>query len=209
MNLSNKIIELRSKNKLTQEELAEKLNVSRQTVSNWETGKCYPDIETLIIMSNKFNISLDELLKDNIKMVKEVDKKVKIASKLKYVLAIVLIISILVGVFLVKSNVEANTKIDKYEKQIEEMNLTNIPDGTTLFRLKKEYLINDIKFSDLKVNTKVKIYDKDKKLITSTYIVLINDEDIIIAPKTNEYELLYKNTMINYPNQQSLIMEIS
>lgn len=209
MNLSNKIIELRSKNKLTQEELAEKLNVSRQTVSNWETGKCYPDIETLIIMSNKFNISLDELLKDNIKMVKEVDKKVKIASKLKYVLTIVLIISILVGVFLVKSNVEANTKIDKYEKQIEEMNLPNIPDGTTLFRLKKEYLINDIKFSDLKVNTKVKIYDKDKKLITSTYIVLINDEDIIIAPKTNEYELLYKNTMINYPNQQSLIMEIS
>ncbi len=209
MNLSNKIIELRSKNKLTQEELAEKLNVSRQTVSNWETGKCYPDIETLIIMSNKFNISLDELLKDNIKMVKEVDKKVKIASKLKYVLAIVLIISILVGVFLVKSNVEANTKIDKYEKQIEEMYLTNIPDGTTLFRLKKEYLINDIKFSDLKVNTKVKIYDKDKKLITSTYIVLIKDEDIIIATKTNEYELLYKNTMINYPNQQSLIMEIS
>ncbi len=209
MNLSNKIIELRSKNKLTQEELAEKLNVSRQTVSNWETGKCYPDIETLIIMSNKFNISLDELLKDNIKMVKEVDKKVKIASKLKYVLTIVLIISILVGVFLVKSNVEANTKIDKYEKQIEEMNLTNIPDGTTLFRLKKEYLINDIKFSDLKVNTKVKIYDKDKKLITSTYIVLINDEDIIIAPKTNEYELLCINTMINYPNQQSLIMEIS
>ncbi len=209
MNLSNKIIELRSKNKLTQEELAEKLNFSRQTVSNWETGKCYPDIETLIIMSNKFNISLDELLKDNIKMVKEVDKKVKIASKLKYVLTIVLIISILVGVFLVKSNVEANTKIDKYEKQIEEMYLTNIPDGTTLFRLKKEYLINDIKFSDLKVNTKVKIYDKDKKLITSTYIVLIKDEDIIIATKTNEYELLSKNTMINYPNQQSLIMEIS
>ncbi len=209
MNLSNKIIELRSKNKLTQEELAEKLNVSRQTVSNWETGKCYPDIETLIIMSNKFNISLDELLKDNIKMVKEVDKKVKIASKLKYVLTIVLIISILVGVFLVKSNVEANTKIDKYEKQIEEMYLTNIPDGTTLFRLKKEYLINDIKFSDLKVNTKVKIYDKDKKLITSTYIVLIKDEDIIIATKTNEYELLSKNTMINYPNQQSLIIEIS
>lgn len=209
MNLSNKIIELRSKNKLTQEELAETLMVSRQTVSNWETGKCYPDIETLIIMSNKFNISLDDLLKDNIKMVKEVDKKVKIASKLKYVLTIVLIISILVGVFLVKSNVEANTKIDKYEKQIEEMNLPNIPDGTTLFRLKKEYLINDIKFSDLKVNTKVKIYDKDKKLITSTYIVFINDEDIIIAPKTNEYELLCKNTMINYPNQQSLIMEIS
>ena len=209
MNLSNKIIELRSKNKLTQEELAEKLNVSRQTVSNWETGKCYPDIETLIIMSNKFNISLDELLKDNIKMVKEVDKKVKIASKLKYVLTIVLIISILVGVFLVKSNVEANTKIDKYEKQIEEMNLTNIPDGTTLFRLKKEYLINDIKFSDLKVNTKVKIYDKDKKLITSTYIVFINDEDIIIAPKIDEYELLCKKTMINYPNQQSLIIEIS
>ena len=53
MNLSNKIIELRSKNKLTQEELAEKLNVSRQTVSNWETGKCYPDIENLIIINNR------------------------------------------------------------------------------------------------------------------------------------------------------------
>ena len=58
MDFDKKIIELRKQNNLTQEDLAEKLNVSRQTVSNWETAKCYPDIETLVIISNKFNLNL-------------------------------------------------------------------------------------------------------------------------------------------------------
>ena len=73
MNLGDKIINLRKKENLTQENLAEILHVSRQSVSNWETGKSYPNIATLILISDKFKISLDDLLKDK-KMVKVLDK---------------------------------------------------------------------------------------------------------------------------------------
>lgn len=56
------IRELREKNKLTQAELAEKLNVSDKTVSKWETGKGYPDITLLEPIANVFKVSITELL---------------------------------------------------------------------------------------------------------------------------------------------------
>ena len=62
MNMGNKIQEIRKKNKMSQEEFAELFNVSRQTISSWENCKSYPDIETLIKLSDKFDISLDILL---------------------------------------------------------------------------------------------------------------------------------------------------
>ena len=49
---------IRKKNNITQEELAEKLNVTRQAVSNWETGKNEPDIETLTNIAQIFDISI-------------------------------------------------------------------------------------------------------------------------------------------------------
>ena len=61
MNLGDKLIEIRKENKMSQESFAETLGVTRQTVSNWENYKNYPDINTLIKISDKFNISLDIL----------------------------------------------------------------------------------------------------------------------------------------------------
>ena len=76
---------LRERNNLTQEELAKKVPVSREAVSKWETGRRIPDIETLIILSNIFDVSIESLLsgeesnnavvnlyKDNIKLHKKV-----------------------------------------------------------------------------------------------------------------------------------------
>lgn len=65
MELKNKIQELRKSKKLSQENLAEKLNLSRQAVAKWENGETYPDINNLIQLSNIFNISLDRLLKED------------------------------------------------------------------------------------------------------------------------------------------------
>lgn len=62
MEFSEKIQELRNKNKLTQEQFAEKLYVSRTAVSKWESGKDYPSIDSLKYISKTFNISIDELL---------------------------------------------------------------------------------------------------------------------------------------------------
>ena len=65
MELKNKIQGLRKCKNLSQEKLAEQLNVSRQAVAKWENGETYPDINNLIQLSNIFNITLDRLLKDD------------------------------------------------------------------------------------------------------------------------------------------------
>ena len=65
MELKNKIYELRKLKKLSQEKLAEELNVSRQAIAKWENGETYPDINNLVQLSNIFNVSLDRLLKDD------------------------------------------------------------------------------------------------------------------------------------------------
>lgn len=57
---------LRKKNRITQEELADCLDVSRQSVSKWETGEAYPETEKLIALCDKFNVSLDELLRGDL-----------------------------------------------------------------------------------------------------------------------------------------------
>lgn len=62
MKLNKNIEDLRKKHNLTQEFLAEKLNVTRQTISNWEQGITYPNPEQLLTLSKIFNISVDELL---------------------------------------------------------------------------------------------------------------------------------------------------
>lgn len=67
MEIGNKIVELRKKNNLSQEDLAEKIGVARQTISKWELGETQPDIKQAKKLSNVFNISLDELVGNNIK----------------------------------------------------------------------------------------------------------------------------------------------
>ena len=64
MALSEKIYELRKKSALSQEQLAEQLGVSRQAISKWESGKAVPETETLISISDFFDVSLDYLIKE-------------------------------------------------------------------------------------------------------------------------------------------------
>ena len=63
--LNEKIMYYRKKNMLTQEELAYQLNVSRQTITKWEAGTIYPNIEYLIKLSNLFGVSIDYLVKED------------------------------------------------------------------------------------------------------------------------------------------------
>lgn len=75
MEISKCIKDSRQKNNISQESLAEQLNVSRQTISSWETGKSYPDIVSVIKMSDIFNISLDKMLKEDIKLIHNMQEK--------------------------------------------------------------------------------------------------------------------------------------
>ena len=73
MNIGKKIIEIRKERNMTQEDFANIFHVTRQTVSNWENEKSYPDLQTLIRISNEFCVSLDTILKEDIRMVKKFD----------------------------------------------------------------------------------------------------------------------------------------
>ena len=71
MELGNQIKAHRAALSLSQEELAEKVYVTRQTVSNWETGKSYPDIHSLLLLSALFDVSLDQLIKGDLETMKQ------------------------------------------------------------------------------------------------------------------------------------------
>ncbi len=72
MELGNRLKELRKNNNINQDELAEKLFVSRQTISNWENDKSYPDIQSVLLISEIFNVSLDQLLKGDVEKMERI-----------------------------------------------------------------------------------------------------------------------------------------
>ena len=74
MRLSEKLRELRKINKLSKEQLAKKLNATNQAVSEWELEKSYPDILNLVKLSDIYNISLDELINDDIDLQRNLSK---------------------------------------------------------------------------------------------------------------------------------------
>ena len=68
MNINEKILLLRKKEGLSQESLAEKLKVTRQTISNWEAGITYPDLEEALTLSKIFKVSLDDLTDNKLEL---------------------------------------------------------------------------------------------------------------------------------------------
>ena len=82
MNIGNQISAIRKEQQLTQEQFRSLFHVTRQTVSNWENEKSYPDLQMLIDISNWFEISLDTLIKEDSKMVKAIDKE-RVLGKIK------------------------------------------------------------------------------------------------------------------------------
>ena len=97
MEIGNKILELRKKNNLSQEALAEKIGVSRQTISKWELGETSPDIKQAKELSKVFNVSLDELTDNDIKNVLEakVSNTEKLAGIIIKILKVIGILSII------------------------------------------------------------------------------------------------------------------
>ena len=76
MEFNNKLYELRKQKGFSQEELANRLNVSRQTVSKWEVGESSPDMEKLVAISELFDISLDELVLDKVVKKEETSEQI-------------------------------------------------------------------------------------------------------------------------------------
>jgi len=81
---------------LSQEELAEKVYVTRQTISNWENNKNYPDIHSLLLLSSLFNISLDQLIKGDINIMREEINKAELKKINRYSAIFTLLLVLLV-----------------------------------------------------------------------------------------------------------------
>lgn len=97
MDIGSRIKKYRECAKMSQEELADKVFVSRQTISNWETNKNYPDIKSISYLSNIFNVSLDNLIEGDIEDMKKaiIKADVKGFEKLSIIYSIELIIMII------------------------------------------------------------------------------------------------------------------
>ena len=96
MNIGEQINNLRKQHGLNQDDFANLFNVSRQTVSNWENGKSYPDLEMIIEISNYFKISIDELLKNDVQTVKKIDNERKTKKKYFILLLILCFLGIVI-----------------------------------------------------------------------------------------------------------------
>ena len=84
MELGKQIKMYRQEAHLSQEELAYRVYVSRQTISNWEDDKSYPDVNSLVLLSEIFQISLDKLIKGDIEVMKDVIQKEEIEKMNRY-----------------------------------------------------------------------------------------------------------------------------
>ena len=100
MELGKQIRMYRLENKLSQEELADRIYVSRQTISNWENDKSYPDINSLVLLSEVFKISLDRLIKGDIETMKDVIQKEEVDKMNRYgkIYTIMLIVTVVSAV---------------------------------------------------------------------------------------------------------------
>ena len=100
MELGKQIRMHRLENKLSQEELANRIYVSRQTISNWGNDKSYPDINSLVLLSEVSKVSLDKLIKGDIEIMKDVIKKEEVDKMNHYgkIYTIMLIVTVVSAV---------------------------------------------------------------------------------------------------------------
>lgn len=173
MRIGKSIIRLRKEQQLSQEQLAEELQVSRQTISNWENEKSYPDLSMMVTISNKYNISLDQFLKEDETIIPILDKKIKRNKilKISLTLACLLCIFMTLGI---------SIKTYQKEKEIKE---TNKQYKQILENIKVLGFENsEVGFYNLtENNTTYKVYTKKPQVLTDpNFMAITTLEDVII-----------------------------
>lgn len=176
MLFNEKLKMLRKENNLTQEELAEKINVSRQAITKWESGEGIPDIENLKQISIVFNTTIDELIKE--------DKDINIEKKMNYS-------------FIQELEIDHSKDFDIHVDKMYEINV--LPNEEEI--VKVEVLSNEenveelfkVKFDDL--YNRLDIDVKSKKYVKNVILKLYIPEKYI-----NDIELKSKIKQLNISN---------
>ena len=87
MEVGGRIRELRTERGMSQDDLAARVYVSRQTISSWENGKTYPDVQSLLLLSEIFSASVDSLIKGDVETMNEtIDRDIETMRRLSYVM---------------------------------------------------------------------------------------------------------------------------
>ncbi len=111
MEIGKQLKDARIRSGFTQEQVAEKINMSRQTISNWENERFYPDIISVIELSNLYSISLDDLLKGDENMIKHLEEGTNIVKSNKKLIVAIIINIVLVAVVIILSMFIPNNQI--------------------------------------------------------------------------------------------------
>lgn len=104
MEIGKKLKNARIEAGLTQEKAAEKIDISRQTISNWENEKSYPDIISVIALSDLYSVSLDELLKGDQKMAEHLEESTNVVKSNKKLTGAILL-NIILMILLIALNI--------------------------------------------------------------------------------------------------------
>ena len=179
MKLGQTIQDIRDRENLTQEQFGELFHVTRQTVSNWENEKSYPDLITLIEISDKFDVSLDTMLKGDKKMTEKLNKDINLTARLKVIvpiLAAVLIICI--GLFLWLFWGITPVDSNKVDITSEAMYISpgENEDGEPLYRVQFHLKLKDGKCIEVRNNReKTPNLDEYYNTVYSTYKIPFDD----------------------------------
>lgn len=160
MEIGNKILELRKKMKMSQEQLAEKLDVTRQTISNWELGETTPDIKQAKKLSQVFGVTIDQLTDNDVhdvlvKTVNNTEKLTNTASKISKIVGVqsisifILLIVVLIGLVLVMMHLYVS---------YEEIFKTSVYETKTVYECKIKDEVYSFEF----------VTDSEKRLIDVT-----------------------------------------
>lgn len=199
MKFNEELIRLRKEKGLSQEQLGYELGVTRQTISKWELGVSTPEMDKLIEISKLFNISLDDLVKNELKNNEEdlkmnnefVEKERKEMPVLVKVLIVVLIIALIVGIVIGVVFGIQKYNDDKKEREYQEEVMEQVEDTKKQIEdTKKQY-----------ENSKEEVLDnkEEQKELTEEIIENVTDEKI--TENTENYKEKVNEKIEEYRNQ--------
>lgn len=132
MNIGKRFKEERTKKQLTQEQVAKDLNVSRSTISSWETGRTYPDLSMILAISDYFEISLEQLLREDEEVIMKLTNDSKLRKKQSKTIKILLLIFVPLTLFLVFLLFQSNKSVDVGYTQIQDATFAKNSESVTI-----------------------------------------------------------------------------
>lgn len=202
MSIGEKIKEHRKKKNLSQEQFAEIFNITRQTVSNWENEKSYPDLEVIIKISEFFEISTDELLKDDPVVVKKIDneknKNKKLLIGMISFISLTLVASLCLFFYIKKINsisfeISQNKTINTTTTNKQSIDIDqgffNLPKkGKTTIKANGDIDSGELFISIINLSDKQKVYQITGDTLKDEQTILLPEGSYEIQIKANNYK---------------------